>query len=108
MEAMNPQDQEDSERPDNLTYTPSRAIRAITRAPVMFSVVWIASSISVIQRIVPCEAGFRFQPNQLCVSAEKYATTPVSTEATVTSSAIPYNQPTNQPNFGPTENLLHW
>ena len=55
----------------------------------MFSVVWIASRISVTTRIVEWFAGSRFQPNQLWVSAAMYVTTPVSTAATVTSSAIP-------------------
>jgi hypothetical protein len=35
------------------------------RAPVMFTVNWIASRMSVMTRIVPWPAGLRFQPNQL-------------------------------------------
>jgi hypothetical protein len=75
--------------PTNSTQTPNCATRAITRVPVMFSVVWIANRISVMTRIVECLAGSRFQLNQLCVSAATYVTTPVSTAATVTSSAMP-------------------
>jgi hypothetical protein len=40
----------------------------MTLAPVMFSVVWIASRISVTTRMVECLVGSRFQPNQLWVS----------------------------------------
>ena len=36
-------------------------------APVMFSVVWIASRISVTSRIVAWFVGSKFQPNQLWV-----------------------------------------
>jgi len=35
----------------------------------MFSDVWIASRMIVMSRIVRWSAGFRLQPNQLCVSA---------------------------------------
>jgi hypothetical protein len=41
----------------------------MTRAPVMFRMVWIASSTTVMTRIVRWLVGSRFQPNQLCVSA---------------------------------------
>ncbi len=71
------------------TYTPNCATRPMTFAPVMFRVDWIASRTSTTIKIVTWLAGLKFQLNQLCMSAEKYTTTPVSTEATVTSSAIP-------------------
>ena len=71
------------------TYTPNCATLPITVAPVMLSSVWITSSATVISRIDLWSVGSMFQPNQLCVSAAKYPTTPVSTAATVTSSAIP-------------------
>lgn len=61
----------------------------MTFAPVMFSPDWMASRMSVMTRIVRWLVGLKFEPNQLCSSAVAYATTPVSTEATVTSSAIP-------------------
>jgi hypothetical protein len=51
------------------TYTPNCATRPMTRAPVMFRMVWIASSTTVMTRIVRWLVGSRFQPNQLCVSA---------------------------------------
>ena len=71
------------------TPTPNCATRPITFAPVMLSVVWIARRTSVISRTVVWLVGSQFVPNQLCESAVMYGTTPVSTDATVTRSAIP-------------------
>jgi hypothetical protein len=44
--------------------TPNWTTRAITRVPVRFSVVWIASRISVMMRIAECLVGSRPQLNQ--------------------------------------------
>ena len=71
------------------TPTPNCAMRPMTLAPVMLSVVWIARRTSVISRTVVWFVGSQFVPNQLCESAAMYPTDPVSTAATVTSSAIP-------------------
>ena len=51
------------------TYTPNWAIRPITCAPVMFSMVWISRRTTVISKMVTWSVGSRFQPNQLWVSA---------------------------------------
>ena len=71
------------------TPTPNLATAPMTRAPVMLSVVWIASRTSVMNRIVEWCAGFQLVPNQLWKREVTYGTTPVSTDATVMSSAIP-------------------
>ena len=71
------------------TPTPNFATQPITLAPVMLSVVWIARRTSVISRTVVWFVGSQFVPNQLWESAVMYPTDPVSTAATVTSSAIP-------------------
>ena len=71
------------------TPTPNFATSAMTFVPVMLSTVWIASRTSVMKRIVEWCAGFQFVPNQRWKRSVTYGTTPVSTDATVTSNAMP-------------------
>jgi hypothetical protein len=86
---MDQEDEGDPERADDLDPDTELRDRPMTLAPVMLSVVWIASRTSVMRRMVECHVGSHFVPNHLCARSVAYGTTPVSTEATVTSSAIP-------------------
>ena len=69
VEPVDREDDRDAERPEDLDVTPNFATSPMTRAPVMFSDVWIASRIIVISRIVVWSRRVQFHPNQLWVSA---------------------------------------